>query len=42
MNIRELLRDTDKLLRGHFTRKEDLTEGKIGVPVATLVRAMEA
>jgi len=39
MNIRELLRDTDKLLRGHFTRKEDLTEGKIGVPVSTLVQA---
>jgi hypothetical protein len=34
-----LLRDTDQLLRGTFTRKEDLAEGRIEIPLRTLVVA---
>ena len=35
--MRELIRDVDRLLRGQFTKAEDLREGKIEIPVRTLV-----
>ena len=35
----KLFRDFDALLRGKFTRREDLLAGRIDVPVGTLVRA---
>ena len=35
--MHELIRDVDRLLRGHFTRPEDLRSGKIEIPVRTLV-----
>ena len=37
--MRALIRDVDRLLRGSFTRREDLSEGRIPVPVRTLVLA---
>jgi hypothetical protein len=37
--VRELLRDADLLLRGHFTRREDLQAGKVLSPVRTLIVA---
>jgi hypothetical protein len=39
VSIRELFRDTDRLLRGQFTRREDLMKGRIEIPVRTLVIA---
>ncbi|MCA8978162.1 MAG: hypothetical protein KDC98_25770 [Planctomycetes bacterium] len=35
--MRNLLADIDRLLRGHFTRKQDLLAGRIGIPARTLV-----
>ena len=37
--IRELFKDTDRLLRGEFTRREDLIRGRIDLPVKTLLIA---
>lgn len=37
--MRKLFHDIDGLLRGNYTRREDLLEGRIGVPVGTLVKA---
>ena len=39
VNVRELFRDTDRLLRGQFTRREDLMRGRIEIPVRTLLIA---
>ncbi|MAG55717.1 MAG: hypothetical protein CMJ83_05455 [Planctomycetes bacterium] len=36
--MKELIRDIDVLLRGGFTRREDLLEGRVCVPSSTLVR----
>ena len=37
VNIRKLFKDTDRLLRGQFTRREDLVRGRIRIPVRTLL-----
>ena len=37
--MQKLIRDIDRLLRGQFTRREDLLAGRIQVPVNTLVKA---
>jgi len=37
VKIRELFKDTDRLLRGQFTRRDDLVQGRIRIPVRTLV-----
>jgi len=37
--VRRLIADIDRLLRGGYTRKEDLQAGRIDVPVRTLVYA---
>lgn len=39
VKIRELFKDTDRLLRGQFTRREDLVKGRIEIPVRTLLIA---
>jgi len=39
INVRELFKDTDRLLRGQFTRREDLMRGRIEIPVKTLLIA---
>ena len=35
--LKDLARDVDRLLRGKFTKTEDLRAGRIEVPVKTLV-----
>ena len=37
--MRELLGHIDKLLRGQYTRREDLLEGRVGVDSGTLAKA---
>jgi hypothetical protein len=37
--MKDLLRHVDQLLRGHFTRREDLLAGRIGTPTDRLVTA---
>lgn len=39
MDVRRVLSDTDGLLRGRYTRPEDLAEGKIAIPTRTLLVA---
>ena len=35
--MRQFIGDIDRLLRGGFTRSEDLVAGRIQVPVRTLI-----
>ena len=38
-SLRALLADIDRLLRGHYTRQEDLEAGRIRIPIRSLVLA---
>lgn len=37
--MKTLFRQLDRLLRGEFTRPDDLSQGRVGVPIGTLVVA---